>query len=223
MLLIMTDLQPERSFWKVAAGFPADKEAVYPEHAIAQEFDRWRGKAVLEYGCGGGSDAMSYARRGCRVWAVDIVPENIKATQERAASAGLNVPAILLDRSDQIPIAEGSFDVASSHGVIHHIREPLPVLREIRRVLAPSGHLYVMLYTEHLYNALKADTERVAREQSIPLEEAFGWHTDGRGCPWADYYTEDEGEELLDDGGFQVLSTFLYNNDHFRCYRAIRR
>ena len=36
------------------------------------EFERWRGKRVLEIGCGIGTDTMNFARHGARVTAVDL-------------------------------------------------------------------------------------------------------------------------------------------------------
>src|SRR2546429_6246154 len=79
----MTTIEQTRKAWARAANFPANKETVYPEHAEVQEFDLNAGKTVLEYGCGGGADALSYLRRQCRVWYVDVVPENVQRATER--------------------------------------------------------------------------------------------------------------------------------------------
>ena len=76
----MSYIDKSKKFWVSASTFPGDKEAVYPEHGIVQEFDKHTGKLVYEYGCGGGSDVMSYLRRGNKVYATDIVPDNIYLT-----------------------------------------------------------------------------------------------------------------------------------------------
>src|SRR4030067_2872760 len=77
-----------REFWKKAASYPESKEDYYPEHAAVQEFNQYTGKRVLEYGCGGGSDALSYLRRGNTVAYLDIVPSNVIVTSPRIEAAG---------------------------------------------------------------------------------------------------------------------------------------
>lgn len=213
-----------KSFWQVAGTFPANKEDVYPQHTIAQEFNKYRGIRVLEYGCGGGSDTLSYLRRGNFVYATDVVPQNIEVAKARVhnAMAAVQSSFLLLDRNDQIPLPDGFIDVASSHGVIHHIATPEPVLTEIVRVLKPGGMLYVMLYTEHLYKRFQPEITKLVREEGITALEAFGWCTDGEGCPYADSYTEAGGTALLSKVGLTVTSTYMYNNDDFRTFRAVK-
>ena len=76
-----------RNFWTCAADYSADKCAVYPEHAGVQEFSLAAGLDVLEYGCGGGADAMSYLRAGAKtVTLADIVSSNLDASKKRIAT-----------------------------------------------------------------------------------------------------------------------------------------
>jgi SAM-dependent methyltransferase len=214
-----------RDAWKRAADFPADKESAYHEHALAQRFDDHAKKRVLEYGCGGGSDAMSYLRRGCDVTFVDVVPENVAKAKERIDAAALAPVStgIVLQNSHTIPLPSAIFDVVNAHGVIHHIPEPLPVLRELRRVLKRGGWLYAMLYTETLYARLADATEALIKDKGLSRQEAFCWGTDGPGSTWADYYTYESGCALLAEAGFEVTSTHEYNAQEFRTFRAVAR
>ena len=205
-----------REFWKIASTFPANKEDVYPDHAEAQEFiQRHVGERVLEYGCGGGSDAMSYLRRGCEVVYADIVPENVFKATQRIAALRLSEKATgcLLLSSDVLHFPDGYFDIVNAHGVLHHIEDPLPVLKAFHRVLRPGGLLYVMLYTEHLFAVYTNDSQ--------PQNPSFGAYTDGEGC-YARSYIETEGRALLAAAGFSVDRVFLYNKNHFRTFRATR-
>ena len=56
--------------------------------AFAQ-FDCWKGKKVLEIGCGMGTMAMNWARNGARVTAVDLGQTAIEQTRKRFELFGL--------------------------------------------------------------------------------------------------------------------------------------
>jgi len=43
-------------------------------------------------------------------------------------------------------LPEGSFDLAISYGVIHHIPDPLPALRGMRRALKDGGRCWIWIY-----------------------------------------------------------------------------
>lgn len=237
-------------FWQIAQTFPPNKEEVYPEHAMAQQFDteHVRGKTVLEYGCGGGSDTISYLKRGCRVLFADVVHSNVIATSERVRAFGneqraqapatsrdvdaglidLRAKRSFLQASDDLGrITDETFDVVSAHGVLHHIEDLSlldRVLIEFRRVLKPTGRLYVMLYTRVLYDRYAEQVQELrAKDPSIhSWQEALGHFTDGPGCPWATYYDVEEGYELFRRNGFEVSSTFVYNNGDFRTFRCVK-
>ena len=217
-------VETTREAWKRAATFPASKELIYPTHAIVQEFDAQKNKRVLEYGCGGGSDTLSYLRRGCTVFYCDVVPENVNMTKLRVEQARLSARAygLLLDASVPIPLGGGYFQVISSHGVLHHIEAPYPVLEEFRRLIdAKEGLLYVMLYTEFLRAHFEPTIKGlVAAKRCATEEEAFCWCTDGEGAPYARAYTEPEGRALIESAGFNVVTATLFNNNHFRTYKA---
>ena len=55
-------------------------EAHIPQFA---EFERWRGKKVLEIGCGIGTDTTSFARHGATVTAVDLSPQSLELARKR--------------------------------------------------------------------------------------------------------------------------------------------
>src|SRR2546430_15940224 len=49
------------------------------------------GKTVLEIGCGTGTNAIAFARRGYRVTAVDYVEAAVQRAREKARKAGLQI------------------------------------------------------------------------------------------------------------------------------------
>src|SRR5450432_2785481 len=67
----------------------ARKYFVEPHIPKFADFERWRGKKVLEIGCGIGTDTVNFARHGASVTAVDLSPESLKIAAQRVALFGL--------------------------------------------------------------------------------------------------------------------------------------
>src|SRR6478672_2919802 len=67
----------------------ARKYFVEPHIPGFAEFERWRGKKVLEIGCGIGTDTINFARAGATVTAVDLSAESLKLANKRAEVFGL--------------------------------------------------------------------------------------------------------------------------------------
>jgi SAM-dependent methyltransferase len=220
----MEYLDKSKEFWVSASTFPGDKEKVYPDHGVVQEFDKHHGKQVYEYGFGGGSDVMSYLRRGNYVTATDIVPENIKVATERIYKAGFDdsqFSLILLEDSYPIPLPDNHLDIASSHGVLHHILDPKPVIEEIHRILKPDGLFYCMLYTEVMedyFNEMGMISGFMQRH-GIDYNEAFGYCTDGVGTPYSRSYTPEQAIELICPIGFVLEDYTYWLNDHFNTFK----
>src|SRR5207302_7574234 len=53
------------------------------------DFERWRGKKVLEIGCGIGTDTINFARAGAQVTTVDLSDKSMELAHQRAAVFGL--------------------------------------------------------------------------------------------------------------------------------------
>lgn len=93
------------------------------------------GAKVLDVGCNSG-EFIKYLRdkKGCDVTGADISAKVVDICKEK----GLN--AVLCD-ADKLPFPDGTFDVVTLMEVLEHFHEPVPYLKEIRRVLKPSGFL----------------------------------------------------------------------------------
>src|SRR5258708_9249091 len=67
----------------------ARKYKVEPHIPEFADFERWRGKKVLEIGCGLGTDTMNFARHGAQVTAVDLSDESLALARHLSEGFGL--------------------------------------------------------------------------------------------------------------------------------------
>lgn len=101
---------------------------------------------VVEVGCGYGTFTIPAAKMiPHRVYAFDIDPEMIAATQAKANAAGLaNVQPILRDVcTDGTGLADSSAGYAMLFNILH-AEEPMSLLCEMHRVLALGGTLAII-------------------------------------------------------------------------------
>jgi len=113
-----------------------------PEEEI-NKLDLKQGQAILDYGCGIGSYTIPVAElvgEQGEVYALDRQPLALKKVKERAEKDGLqNIHTILSDGDTGLP--DESIDVILLYGVLPEIEDRDSVLRELHKVLKPSGYL----------------------------------------------------------------------------------
>lgn len=114
-------------------------------------FEKTRGLRVLEIGCGCGSEAERFARAGAHYTAVDLTNAAVGITQRRFQLANLEGRFVQGD-AENLPFADGSFDLVYSHGVLHHTPDTPRTIREVHRVLAAGGRAVIMLYYRDSFN-----------------------------------------------------------------------
>ena len=120
----------------------ARRYLVEPHILRFAEFERWRGKRVLEIGCGIGTDTTRFARAGAQVTAVDLSTRSIEIARQRMELYGV---------ADRVRFYAGSaedlarvvppetYDLIYSFGVIHHTPHPERVLEQIRQYVGPAN------------------------------------------------------------------------------------
>ncbi len=116
-----------------------------PEYA---QFDRWKGKKVLEVGCGVGSDLIRFAKAGAVVTGIDLSPKSVDLTKKRLSLYNYAGNAIEAD-AERIPDKDNCFDFLWSWGILHHTPNISQAIREIYRVTKPGGEICIMLYHKY--------------------------------------------------------------------------
>jgi ubiquinone/menaquinone biosynthesis C-methylase UbiE len=105
----------------------------------------------LDYGCGsGGFQEITGDRKHLDSWllkhggtdavGIDVNPDKIYLAYNRI---GNGTQFICCD-GKQLPFSDGSFNLVHEVGVLHHIENYTEGLKEIHRVMEPSGVLYLV-------------------------------------------------------------------------------
>ena len=101
---------------------------------------------VVEFGCGYGTFTIPAAGAvSGTVFAFDIEPDLVEQTNRKAREAGLsNVRAAVRDfLAGGTGLPDGAAGYAMAFNILH-IEDPLALLREAHRVLAPAGRLGIL-------------------------------------------------------------------------------
>ena len=102
------------------------------------------GDTVLDIGSGSGTDvlyaALKVGSEGT-VYGLDITPAMIAKARANIAKVGARNVQILEGDATNIPLPDGSIDVATSNGVLNLVPDKPAAFREIFRVLKRGGHL----------------------------------------------------------------------------------
>lgn len=159
-------------------------------------FEKYRGKRLLEIGCGLGTDLLQFARGGARVTGIDLTPASIELARKRFSLYGVKGDLQVAD-AEHLPFPDGSFDVVYSFGVLHHTPDTQRAIDEVFRVLKPGGEMILMLYHKHSWHVL-AGVPLTAIAQWLRGRAASGsaeeWVRiyDGRDNPLGKAYTKSE-------------------------------
>jgi SAM-dependent methyltransferase len=117
---------------------------------------------VLDVGCGTGVVAVTAARAGAVVRALDLTPALLERGRRNAAIAGVEVDFVEGD-AEALPYPDASFDVVLSQ--FGHMFAPRPniAISEMLRVLKPGGRVAFATWAPELFTgALFATIARFA-------------------------------------------------------------
>lgn len=123
---------------------------------------------VLEIGFGTGRNLPHFPSSVQRLCALDPLDTLRRRVERRISEASFPVERIFVAADGRLPFEDGSFDCVVTTRTLCTVEHPLHVLRDVRRVLRPTG-LY--LFLEHGLS----DDRRIARLQRWfnPVQRRF--------------------------------------------------
>ncbi|MEM7799304.1 MAG: class I SAM-dependent methyltransferase [Chloroflexota bacterium] len=183
----------------VEAGIEFSKPFEGFDRQIALEYlDHWAeikrlgmtdfsGQNVLCLASGGGQQSVCFSLLGGKVTVLDLTPGQLAGDEAMAESYGYKVETEEGDMRDLSRFDDHVFDLVYQAYSINFVPDPLPVLREVSRVLRPNG-LYYLQYGNPLWNMEETDWT----EKGYPIRQSYiqGQQSTPEDLPW-DVWQED--------------------------------
>jgi 2-polyprenyl-3-methyl-5-hydroxy-6-metoxy-1,4-benzoquinol methylase len=190
----------------------ARKYFVEPHIPGFAAFERWRGKKVLEIGCGIGTDTVNFARAGADVTVVELSDESIKVAEQRTHVMGVvDRAAFYNGNAEELDsfLPPQQYDLVYSFGVIHHSPHPERILEQVKRYLRPGGTLKLMVYNRRSWKVFWM-VMKYGKGDFRKTRELIAKHSEAQfGSPVTYAYTKDEFRDLLSRHGFRVTQMFV--------------
>ena len=126
-----------------------EKKKYFVEHHIIKfsEFPKWKGKKVLEIGCGLGTVGINFARHGANYTGFELSSTSLDLTKKRFDIYGYQAVFYLGNAEELSRIVPSEiYDLVYSFGVIHHTPRPKKIINEIKKYMNYDSTLKIMLY-----------------------------------------------------------------------------
>ena len=114
---------------------------------MSVRWDLAKVKKALDVGCGighWGRCLAPFLPSDCVLTGIDRESRWIEEARKR--SAGIENISVLFQQSEaeRLPFLDNSFDLVTCQTVLIHMKDPVAVIREMRRVLVPGGLLVIV-------------------------------------------------------------------------------
>lgn len=163
-------------------------------------------KHVLEIGVGAGTDFQNWCAFAAHATGIDLTERGVSLTSERLRLNAIP-PAkytLLTTDAENLPFADGSFDIVYSWGVLHHTPNTARAFQEAYRVLRPGGSIKAMIYHHPSWTGLMLYIRYALARGRIrtPMKQIIYEHLES---PGTKVYTVDEAKGLLGGIGFSDI------------------
>lgn len=196
----------------------ARKYLVEPHIPKFAQFERWKGKKVLEIGCGIGTASINFARAGADLTAVELSANSLDVCRKRFEVYGLQARFYggnAEELSSFVPVQP--YDLIYSFGVIHHTPYPEKVFQEIKKYCNNETEIRLMLYSKWSWKVLwiiLAD----GKGAFWRADELVRTYSEAQtGCPLTYYYPFRDIRRLMKD--YRIIEM---RKDHIFPYKIDR-
>ena len=168
----------------------AKRYTAEPHIPLFADFESYKGKKVLEVGCGMATEGINFVKHGAEYTGTDLSEESLELAKKRFGvynKEGKFYAGNSEELTSFVPVE--TYDLIYSFGVIHHSPQPEKIISEIKKYMNKDSTLKIMLYASESWKNYMIDAGYDQPEAQY-------------GCPIAYTYTKDEVRELLD--GFDV-------------------
>ena len=153
----------------------------------------------------------------CSQWkiiGIDLAQNMLLIGSKNIEQAGLKKQiALELVDSKQLPYRDEQFDMVISNSLFHHLPDPLPFLREIKRVLKPDGAILVRdLIRPADQTIMNAVVDSIGTEYSEHQKLLFRDSLQAA-------FTLDEVDELVRKAGIEGVKVYQSSDRHWTAER----
>ncbi|MBD2040868.1 class I SAM-dependent methyltransferase [Microcoleus sp. FACHB-672] len=161
---------------------------------------------------------ISQMRPQWQIIGIDLSKNMLQVGSKNVEKAGLQsqIQLELVD-AKKLPYPDHHFDMVISNSIVHHLPDPLPFFREIKRLLKPAGAIFIRdlfrpadeKIMDMLVNSYAADCN--AHQKKLfrdSLNAAF---------------TLEEVNQIVKDAGFKDVKVYPSSNRHWTAERSIQK
>lgn len=181
------------------------KYFVEPHIPPFAQFERWKGKKVLEIGCGIGTDTINFARAEAKVTAVEISKKSLDIARKRAKVFGLEkrIKFFLADAEElSKAVSIEPYDLIYSFGVIHHTPHPQKIIKEMKKYCHKKTEVRIMVYNRCSWKVLWI-LFKFGKGDFWNLDRLIAKHSEAAtGSPVTYVYSKHQARKLM--SGFKI-------------------
>ena len=161
---------------------------------MLEYLDSKEGERILDVACGMGELSLKIAKKGYKVYGIDI-SENAISSAKRLAEREKIACEFKIGSAEDLPYLDGYFHKVVCSSSLEHFKDDIKALKEMHRVLKTNGK--VVLTTDSFTYPISDELKEKHREIAYVVN----------------YYTPEKLKERFENAGFEMnRSKYLLNS-----------